>query len=1552
MDYKIPEVQRVKEKYPQYKRFNDRYLLNRLAEKFPAAYGDVQIRELNKLKERKEKNLVTTSKKLSEPKYDYSQFFDPSAGEGEAEKKMGILFSQLMHDAPGFLLSGLKGFAGGLAGSPQLGSESIKAMAYDLEYTTRESEKQVLENGIRDGFDRLIPPEEYQTNPKSYWHLKNIEKRKKLSKKLKTRADMVEFTNKQFLKKMKLRREDIGKDKSDLLGYDVGHGFTSVLSSIGLYALTGGSLVPALGFGGHQAISLYNESLEKDLPRSESIARALSGGGREALLEGIGLNFIMKYYGAGLTSAVIRGVENYIQEWSQTTGENILMNDIRPEVKSIFQGSGRAGLIGFLTGAGTSVVADAYLNNQMEQSLKRLGVDAKNTPELVDAIRKRQMEILAEVMEKVVAPDLQEATAENPNDIENTEVYKKKAKKMRVNKPSSQAETSKAKAEAKAKAKADAENLKNTLDYFKSKGVQFPDLEQDTKPEAKKKKPKPKGKAKPEAKAKPKTKEEVDAIFPDDLFEPSPKGQPDIPMADRVEAQRKKFPELEEQYDFPGAIFDPTAKIKNPNAIPEQSDPRQMDFFKKPNESSKSELAKAEPKAVENMEKPKAEPEPKKKVARKKKAPQAAFDEQGVPVIRKTKSAKKRQEDFNNYKEYVIGRKNKPYGGGTDTIIDIRKDSRRKDDGEELGFSNYVYVVRDEHGNIRTHKTFIPAKKTFAGEQTTQAKAEPKKTKGVVFKESKTPDKAKIKETVKPTPPIEVMHEVKLEDREGNIIVKKMGTRALMDLRENLEGNKAGIQIKEVNPIGSSEAGYWKIFDERSSLKGLQANLGKVLDVEAPFSAIGGKQTALAIKTVMSKYAAAEEMGLKAVSDLGKFALSRNDTMLLAFAGESVNRLSAADQKRLQPVIDHINDIFESRWPELQRMKPDTFVDQFPQSRIKRNGREIRDIMSQLKEVKNPRARSALVDRMNALKKEIKYFEDNDLKYMHIPVRIWLHDKVRNRNNFGSLMGRKHLSLVHFVQDKYIAAEDVDVRDILANYVSYIEQQKALYDVVKAAKADGLAQLVGKPGTEDFVSPPEKLKSFMKGYVVNPVFKELVNEYFGSLHGSGGVGKVLGIVKMMQFSNPVGLGLNNMRQMAMAGVISPNIGKYFQLALEDVKNQNERYFQALRDGIASTPYNSPFANFIKDLEALKDKQDNPVNAIVKTLQGMPEYAINPIKAVHDIYQTSWYVGWHYFDRIPRFTTFHALLDTGKFSPQEAAQLAAKYHGDYASVPPATRKLLNRLFFTPTFDIVMFKLYGEMLKGGIKTAIGKGNVTDKQMAKALVATAGIIMGKHFAMTRGLKMETQEFCRRYYIEVETDLGPKEVVVTYAGPENIWLRYAYGLAPAELPTNRVDKWARFVFNKANPVWRMGIMLLENKDEFGNEIYNIFDPTSIFVDSLQFLLSRSVRLLDIPDRRERYVDKVKIQALIKDLGFAKAQLIDKMLFSYMRNVKEIRQMGQIKQLNRQFNQEGVLDIIDLKSLSSEEAAELYKKRLNNYSKMLRNYLNKIREERKENEK
>jgi hypothetical protein len=744
-----------------------------------------------------------------------------------------------------------------------------------------------------------------------------------------------------------------------------------------------------------------------------------------------------------------------------------------------------------------------------------------------------------------------------------------------------------------------------------------------------------------------------------------------------------------------------------------------------------------------------------------------------------------------------------------------------------------------------------------------------------------------------------------------------MTTKQYVDFKESLKENKTeGIKIVGVTPRGSSEAGYVVIFEQAKGLTQLRNKLGKILDVEYPFHLIDSPKTGFAIKTYLSRVMAGQEKALRVVSDLLQFDLSLKDYSRLAFAAESLESLDPVDRDRMRPAIEYVRGVFDDYFKILHERVPERFQLPWPQSRIERNKTEMESIGRLLLEKDPSIDKRGLKFRAKELQEENDYFENSDIKFVHIPLRMWFEEKFRDKENFKSIIGRKSPSLKTFIEFGYLEEKDVDIRDILANYIRYVEQQLAMKDIIDAAQSEKLIKSFGAKGTEEWVTIPDSMTPMLKGKKVHPVFAQEFEDYFGSFTGGNAIGRVLGAVKMMQFYNPLILPMYDLIQGVMAGALNANLPSNITKAIRQDKNKTSEYWDAYHNGLFSTPFANPFDSFIEQLNFEKRIAHSNANFIQKALTRAQDYAGNPTLAIRDVYNASWNVAWN-LDRFVRLVTYNSLLERG-MTPKEAAQLGARFHGDYASVPPKTRKTLNKIIFTPTFEIAMNKLYFDMIRGAVDSGAaflqGKdmGKV-ESQLGKGVLYLGAIVHGKHAFMTLGLGFKADEYSRRYFAEVETDFGPREVVMTFANPANIWLRYYHSFKPTELPTSMWDRIARFGKNKAHPLWRIPASILANKNEGGDPIYNPFDPLpKQLFDQGRFISTRTIRLLEvIPGMR---ADTLERQATAKKLSEASNELTSSFLrivsFTYMRKSRAQRRDGIINHFMREYSKAVSIDI------------------------------------------
>jgi len=724
-------------------------------------------------------------------------------------------------------------------------------------------------------------------------------------------------------------------------------------------------------------------------------------------------------------------------------------------------------------------------------------------------------------------------------------------------------------------------------------------------------------------------------------------------------------------------------------------------------------------------------------------------------------------------------------------------------------------------------------------------------------------------------------------------------------------------------------------------LKEVKDKLVSTFDIEYPFAKIGAPKTGVAIKTYLSKRTAGEEKTLRAIQNLNKFGLAQQEFTELAFLAENpslLDQLSQSQKDKYSPAYDYVRKYFDDYWKELKRRAPQKFELPFPQSHIRRLQQQNIHLKEAINKTKNPIRATKLKKELSNNESLIDFYRTSGIQYVHIPVRVWLGnqfaknpqlEKMLLSGTFKSVTGRETPTLDDFVKAGLVKRESVDIRDIMSIYGRYVENQFAQLDILEMGIEEGVSKPAGE-APEEWTTIPVQYAPMLKGYKHHPGYVELLEDYFRAFSKSkGGIGRIMSSVKMMQFYNPIFLPMYDVLQSAWAGALTtPKMPINIVKAIKDVKNKTPEYFKAYEEGLFSTPFSNPFNNYIKQVEEVKQSINNG-NLILQALNKIKGYALKPQQIIGDIYNASWNIAWS-LDKVLRMSTRNYLIDK-KLPSLQASQLAAKFHGDYASVPPKLRRLLNKIFFTPTFEIVMNKVYIGMLKAAAnpKVWIGKGTKVQNIQGRALIITAGILFGKDAVMYHGFGFEREQFSRRYYKKVETEEGEKELVIVFSNPANIWLRYYWKFKQDEADTNKLMRTAKTVFSRVHPVYRIAKELVLNESDDFKPIYNPFDDAHIIaLDILRYTTAKAVRVSEGVLRGEEVKTQKTQQALIDATNKFYATILRPISFRYIRGISDQRIKYRINNLYREFD----------KTLTREPDMDekRYNERLKNFEKML----------------
>jgi len=410
-------------------------------------------------------------------------------------------------------------------------------------------------------------------------------------------------------------------------------------------------------------------------------------------------------------------------------------------------------------------------------------------------------------------------------------------------------------------------------------------------------------------------------------------------------------------------------------------------------------------------------------------------------------------------------------------------------------------------------------------------------------------------------------------------------------------------------------------------------------------------------------------------------------------------------------------------------------------------------------------------------------------------------------------------------------------------------------------------------------------------------------------------------------------------QGTMLGSVKPwrpiKTAKGIKRGFSDVLAKSDDYYKAAQHGLFSKPFNNPYMNHV---EMIADAQntfhgrylgilDDALRLSQKKKLLKSVGILNPIKDLKEIYNTSWNLAW-LGDESIRMNSWHMMkekltkdfMKSNKRNPtetetyaieREAAQISAEFHADYASVPAKTRRFLNKIFFTPTFKVVMGSLHKDMVMGATKYVAKRGKVTgrDKTMARGLVATLGILEGTDLFMTQVMGFERDQWARRYYrdVEIEDENGnpiTKEVVVTFSNPANMFVKYGQRIAGAFLE-DRENPWKDLFMQhkwEIHPIWRtlfeIGSYTNESArmaDRTGRDV--IWHPKDSMpmkrLKEMEYGITRIIPILKTIDEPHQTTETKK--ALDREIGLALRLLIQPFTFSYIRGTESDRKAWKV---------------------------------------------------------
>ncbi len=596
-------------------------------------------------------------------------------------------------------------------------------------------------------------------------------------------------------------------------------------------------------------------------------------------------------------------------------------------------------------------------------------------------------------------------------------------------------------------------------------------------------------------------------------------------------------------------------------------------------------------------------------------------------------------------------------------------------------------------------------------------------------------------------------------------------------------------------------------------------------------------------------------------------------------------------------------------------------------------------------------------------------------RFIHISVQGLLDSlNQTNKSSFRralTLLTAKQRKTIRFADllegpDAIASIDDLQVENVIRHYANRKGRDLAILNIKNVGELEG--SVLPYNGTDqelNFVDP--KSVPFMDGKQVHPFVMDLLSQLMEPVETSNIIQVYLRHSKMGQFFNPILMPLYNAVQMLQVGVgfIANPIATTRAIVngFTDYVNRTDRYKMYEAYGLSSQPdviiqsdqermyqiaaftgrFNrvkpvaTPLGFMRGYFEYVRKGHSNSKNRKRTAPDGMAEQAYQGLsnvmeqggRSVIGLYNVIGDISWA-GDSISRAITARYLQDVKGMSPKQAALEASRATGMYSDVPRGTRRVLNFLFFTPTFKIAMGNFFFSSLSS-MATILNKDtrNMYHKEKAMVVVRTLGIFFAFDFLMTAVLGFEREELGRRYYRRVVTQdteerfpRGEKELVLTWSSPHNLFSKYIAKMNtvlndPATL--NPVQTFQSQFAYEFHPAFSIIGNITENARSVSREkIYNVFDSPEVkgikiarYFFGNTYGIFRAIIDKDL-DPRGR---ELMIENYDKGTDF----VVGLIGFPYERDLYETRVKAQVEALIRTYKEEVGLTGITQRILAGE---------------------------------
>lgn len=594
------------------------------------------------------------------------------------------------------------------------------------------------------------------------------------------------------------------------------------------------------------------------------------------------------------------------------------------------------------------------------------------------------------------------------------------------------------------------------------------------------------------------------------------------------------------------------------------------------------------------------------------------------------------------------------------------------------------------------------------------------------------------------------------------------------------------------------------------------------IDVEAPFKAVGAKDTGHAVKTFYDVKNAYLEEAKGVIKKLQELKLTKDEYWEAMLAAES--QTVPANPKVNEATI-LFREYFDKSFQKYQEEGGLTLP--WPQSAIERNKADIATLKTKAagKNV-TPKLKKEIAKEIRELK--ALNLELEKLKYIPKSASLITQALAETIGDVDPVKVRKFAIAAHHKRKTGALADWIKARpeikkllhpyDFIRDYAQKKGNDIALLKIMQAAIKDGLAT---KGEALGFKMNPITFPA-LSGYTMHPALFEYLTNLANPLPFNT-YDKISRWAKGAIVFDPLYAPFV-LLPFFRAVITHPSfLGKpqFFKDAVTGYLNQTPEYIEFVELGGASNPFpeTTDFADWVEKAKAAPGSLPEVLKNMLLTKAGL--------KDLHNkMADFTWNI-----ERIGRFAYYKMLVEKG-LDKRDAAKLAAENFTDYSKMPAGTRRLLGRLFFAPVYQVLSMVFDVAMAASPFRLARSflenkenfKNDKINKERVGLLVGTLIALFGID-ALYQSMGYKREEFGTKYIGEFEDENGKrKELVITPTHNLNVTLRWANtflrGFEPGE--TTPLSKlWGRLV-NQLGPIPSWALELSQNKTKDGKQIWN----------------------------------------------------------------------------------------------------------------------------------